>query len=690
MRTHRHRFTVAEIAVATGLITILFAALVPLTMFTVRSLKDAQTVAFLEQKMLLSKEQLKKDLATTSRSMVLMYPGPGEGPLGFSMPVLQRAPGITSLPLDGTGDIAWNKTVIYHVFENSATGYTELRRTVFQPRDNGLSAERRLEQLQTTIQEGGGSHEIHGESYKETRVLADNLAEYTIQAGLASVDAYASVNERSLFQLGTWILQPGNNDFLFRIVGKAPRAKDYNMCLDLLAVSPTGKGLEAEALLSDSVYDGGVARSRLMNHRSYWSDNRALYFDATGEDSFINIKIYNDMWLESTFVENGASTELCEVLFDSELGENILQMAGARTSWEARIQTRVVSPSASTSDYADSTVRVVVSNVDPVTGGNLAYGGSGARIRFQALPDAKMDIAEAWIMERISGFNGDTGTLHRLTFQDVAASGTGEVYNEGKSVVISGGIVESDLVDLPISSEKDYLVSLRFGAAAEIGSVAEWHDASGTIHAACLSEDINGAASSGYWGEFFSSSGAAAIEYVPAVASIYVTYPPRSSYTSAILDTKLKDPSYKTLDWAAVTPAGTAVTLRIRAGSMPDLSDGAQWSEALEVTGTSLPAEIKGLSGRYVQWQAVLTSEAPGLYTAKLKHVAVKWLGEKRGCDVAVIGDRGPAMGIFQLYVNGRSPAPATLALDFTLAAKGYAKEFYRQFSISSFPQNSF
>ena len=45
------------------------------------------------------------------------------------------------------GRIIWNKTVIYHVFDNTVSGKKELRRTVFQPRDNDMSPTDRQAQI---------------------------------------------------------------------------------------------------------------------------------------------------------------------------------------------------------------------------------------------------------------------------------------------------------------------------------------------------------------------------------------------------------------------------------------------------------------------------------------------------------------------------------------------------------------
>ena len=689
MKNTSHQMTLPEIAIAATVTALIFAALLPLTMFTVRSVDEARTAAYLEQQMLLAKERIKKDLATTSRSMVVMYPTPDEGARGVSMPVLQRPDDVSSLPLDSTGGIAWNRTVVYHVFDNPATGKQELRRTFFDPRDNSLTPEQRLDQLEATVFSGDGSHELYGESHGATRVLAEHLSSYIIDAGLANVDTYDSAAGRNLYQLGTWVLQPGTNDFLFKIVGKNFQSSGYDVNLDLLAVSSTGTALEAESLYPPILSGGGVAKTQTMADRAFWSNNRGLYFDATGADDFMTLSVYNDLWLDSTFVEGEATTNQSEVLFDPILGENVLRMAGDRTSWEARVQAQDEVPESSSAEYAGGTARVIISNVDEVTGGNLGYSGNAGRIRFRAMSGQTVDITEAWIMERTTGFSGDSTTKHRLTFKDAAAAETSGVYNDGDSIAFSGMTVESDLVSLPLSTEKDYLVSFRFGDNTTSTSVPEWKHPSGVIQTGFVVGDDIGAAGTADWCSLAGKT-IAELDHIPSLDSIYVTYPVKATYTSAILDTKLSAPPYETVNWEGAMPVGTEIRLKIRSGSAADLSGAPDWSSLPEITRAELPKSISGLAGRYVQWQAILLSEPPCLETPSLQEVAVRWLGEKRGCDVALIADRGPDKGIFELYVNGQGPSPASLRLDFTFSAERRGKTFQRSFTISSFPQNTF
>ncbi len=690
MQTPRQRLmTLIELITAVAIMSVIMAALVPLALFVIRSVDEASTIAALESDVLQVKERLKKDLLTTSRGLVIMYPSPSEGTEGFSMPVLQRPLNESSLPLDSSDGIAWNRTVIYHVFANRETGTLELRRTVFSPRDNSLTPEDRLEQLKATIAAGDGSHNIFGEAWTGTHTLCDNMTAYAISAGLANTDAYSPTRERTLFQLGTWVLQPGANDFIFRIIGKNTRSTGYDLCLDLLSTSATGKPLDAEALLPPLLAAAGTAEARDLSARSAWSNNSGLYFAAAGTQSFLKLSVYNDTWVESSFTEDGALAEGTEVAFDPGLGENILQLFGFCTSWEARIQTQDELPEASKTGFAGNTVLVLVSNVDAVTGGNLMAVGSAGKIRFSALPGQTLELAEAYVMERTSGFSGDPATVRQLTFYDAAAAGLATVWNDGKSVYFTGGIIESDLFDLPVSPNKDYLISFRFGSGTTSAAVPVWEDPlNNATHAAFVPATSGNWAGTASWDS--SPTGMTILNWIPAAHSIFVTYPAEAVYTSAILDTRQVSPAYKNLDWRAETPTGTAVKVRIRAGSDPQLSDAPAWIYAREIDASGLPASIGDLKGRYLQWQAVLTSTAPSLETPKLCDVTVRWLGEKRGCDLAVIADKGPDMGTFELEVNGKGPAPATLELNFTMATNWRGQLFERSFSIRSFPQNRF
>jgi len=95
-------------------------------------------------------------------------------------------------------------------------------------------------------------------------------------------------------------------------------------------------------------------------------------------------------------------------------------------------------------------------------------------------------------------------------------------------------------------------------------------------------------------------------------------YQPSGDFTSAVFDAG-EQVTFNTAEWVSEVPVGTLLSLQVRVGSTPT-PDGS-WSP---FTPVSLSGGLIGHTGRYVQYQVVLTTTVPGS-TPTLKDVVITY-----------------------------------------------------------------
>lgn len=85
-------------------------------------------------------------------------------------------------------------------------------------------------------------------------------------------------------------------------------------------------------------------------------------------------------------------------------------------------------------------------------------------------------------------------------------------------------------------------------------------------------------------------------------------YPSSGTLTSAIFDGSLPN-DWGTLSYDATTPAGTSVSVKVRSGNQPDLSDASAWSSCSPVSsGNDATGACVADKSRYVQYQVTLAT----------------------------------------------------------------------------------
>jgi hypothetical protein len=104
--------------------------------------------------------------------------------------------------------------------------------------------------------------------------------------------------------------------------------------------------------------------------------------------------------------------------------------------------------------------------------------------------------------------------------------------------------------------------------------------------------------------------------------------------------------------------------LKVRAGSQPDLSDASEWD--LVSASSVNPHSIGASYNRYVQFQALFTTDTAATATPKLKDVTIDWAGERQLVNVGGIFTKGPNYGMFEISVDG-DPLRSALIVDLEI-----------------------
>ena len=101
------------------------------------------------------------------------------------------------------------------------------------------------------------------------------------------------------------------------------------------------------------------------------------------------------------------------------------------------------------------------------------------------------------------------------------------------------------------------------------------------------------------------------------------TYNTSGTYISAVIDTGSGNIGYSTVDYSIVTPAGTTLTIDMRAG--PTASPDAAWTAWEDVAGIANGGDISVLgSGRYVQYRANMSTSDTSV-TPLLRDISINY-----------------------------------------------------------------
>ncbi len=640
-------FTLVEVSTATALLVGTLGLAIAGYMFSLKTINQGDVQNELDIDIQIAMENLKVDLRLSSLDKMFYYPEGGGPYAAVSFPLAYDSDGDQLMEKNEDGSIDWDETIIYHV---RPTTPHQLVKTVFKPRDNSLSDAQRQAQLNSVVKYGDGSNTYNSEN-ASSHVLFANLLEWSLNPKAGRFDAYAADLSRDRAGLGYMLMGSGNHDISFKVVGKNDKSNGYKIGIDQLFMSSSQSPREAEAQLPVKSQSGATAENRFMAVGS-WKGDHQLYFPATGNGNSFTLTLPNDQWEETNFSGTGYLAEDTRVEFDKSLSprDHIVQLRGNDITWEAEQQTGSTgtSPTNLPLTVGHTPVVVHINGSELLENGNwIEYNGRKCQLIFQASDAGKLRVESVYIAKSTSLEDTDFSMVNAKHVTFPSGSSTSRIMEPGT-------IEKTKWIDLEINSTNNYLV--KFNIRSEGGAVGESHYPMAWKNQRTAISDcaVNGVTN----------------DYIIGLKSIATRYPEKGSYTSQIFDTHLDTPQYGDITWNAALPAGTTLAFKVRTGNQPDLSDALDWGS---ISSLSYPSAISASYKRYIQFQAIMTSESDGRLTPKLKDVTIDWNGTKQLVDVGGIFTKGPDYGIFEISVDGE-PLRSALIIDLEIYEDEWTK----------------
>jgi hypothetical protein len=599
-------------------------------------------------------ERLKAELRLSSIDKVFFYPE-GAGPYtAISFPMARDDDHDGLVELDENNHIIWDQTVIYHVWQSTPH---QLRRTVFDPRDNSLTPAQRQEQLNAVVTAGSGAG-THNGANATSIVLFENLFTWQILGKGAVFDAYHPTLQRMVgVNLGSFLLSPGAHTFKFSTIGKNPSSSGHKIGLDSLVVSPSG--LEREGEAQTVVQQSGATAAPDYRAAGSWSGNYQLLFPASAVGHSLTLSMENDRWEETNFRGSGSKCENTIVVFDDTLTPKdfVARLQPPNSTWLAQDQTLDLSSSSTTSGYLRGTaVRVLVRGGSQPDGGAIQNNGPFNYAVFYAAAQAQLHIMGAHIAEAADSYSYTPDILPETSRQLYFSGGHEDVdISAGNYAVGYLGSGQS----IEIRKEKSYVVSFLV-TPTEFGhrDARAWRE----LHTATASNPAppgcyilpggtnlpSTILTEATWAGYPEMQ---AENRLYALDRINVLAPSNGTFTSQAVDTQLAAPAYQSIAWNSIKPSGTTLGLKVRTGSNADMSDAPAWGT---VSAMSSGGSISPGSRRYVQFQAVMTPGYGGWYVPSLKDVTIRWTGENRLADIGGAMTIGPDYGVWDLTIDDK------------------------------------
>lgn len=659
-RTDKRGFSLVELSASVVILFIAMGLAVGGFLYALKNTTAGDVQSELDVDVQLAMERLKRDLRLSSLDKIFYHPA-GAGPyLALSFPMARDDDGDGLFELGIDGKIIWDQTLVYHIWPSSPH---QLRVTTFDPRDNSLTDAQRQAQLESVVQYGHGRNTFNGAN-ATSDVIFENLLDWTIVPQQSRYDAYSPVLKKERASLGYTLLGPGSHTFTFKVIGKHDSSIGYKIGLDQLVVSPSYGLREAEAQLPVQSQVGAVAVAQYMGSGS-WQGNYQLLFPATAVDQSFTLSLDNDRWEETNFGGVGyvSSNTVVEFAEDLSPKDYVVRLAGMDETWQASLQSGSDYPTDTAGGQLDNAVvRVLLKGADLENGGNwLSYNGEQCWLTFQASSAGSFKVMRAYIGESASATNAS------LDFLDISDSSKFQLVRFGGSTIFdisNGAAITSDAINLQIDKTKSYVVSFRVVNDSTRDAPMQWLDnrviTEGAAPSTCVMTNAP-------LGAVFAQSlyGAGVMtNRIFGLRSVKCSYPEQGTYISQIFDTHMDAPVYGDITWNADTPGSSSLSIKVRTGDQPDLSDAADWSALTEYS--SSPQLIGAAYKRYVQFQALLESDSIGSVTPTLKDVSIEWNGPSRMVNIGAVFTKGPDYGRVEVSVDGK-PVQSALTIDLEI-----------------------
>jgi len=645
--------TLPELLVSLILATLIIGVVLSMWYFMHRSWTSERIRTRLRVNLEIAMERLKEEIRLSSVDYMSLYKAGGASDYtAITFPMATPVSGFYTT--DASGNIDWDKSVIYHIYENPPdSGTFELRRTVFASNNTVLTnTTQREAQLVSVVTTGDGSAATNSTN-ASTDIIFTNLVDLTITPKSLEFDGYSASTELSenIF-FGGIRLTPGNHAFKFLLIDQNAVSTDYGLGIDSISISPSGAMREGESLtIASSSGDTSSVITQLG-----WSGGKYLQYAANDADDFIIFTLYYDEYTDYDFANSIRDSTI--ITGSDSVAQLAQPMQGNKESWVALDEAGGTTASTAFGSLGNGvTVRNILSGIT-LGEDNINHLGNLVRIKFSD-PTNNVRIISAYVVERSSVADG-TGTAKQLYFSDAPLTiGTTEPDTYGLKIDNDGGLASatqtinagyyawSNWADFQIQDNKSYFVTLHVDngvGGAILINLTGWTGSE--VNSYWVDGD---AAAAVVWGGFTTSS-TTNNTYCVEKAEVW---PVQGTVTSAIYDTKIhaaSTPVYNYVGWTQNVPGGTSVSVEVRSGDADDLSDATAW---IAVTNGGNPAAtIDGK--RYVQFRATLQTSSPYTAFPWIDNVTIRWPGETKVCDISGYFTRQSDYGIFKLLVDDK------------------------------------
>ncbi|MDF7825193.1 hypothetical protein P4B35_14310 [Pontiellaceae bacterium B12227] len=641
---YKQGFTITEVVVSSMIFVMAVGVAMSGYIFSLKNTNSANTQSELDSDVQLAIEMLKKDMRLSSMSLVSYYPA--QPPYtAISFPIAYDVDGDGMLERDEK-KIKWNDTVIYHVRKGTPN---ELVRTVFKSRNNNLDQAERFEQLKKVVESGG-------DNGAQSRVIFENLLNWQLNPRIGQYNGYDDIHtlEEDVF-LGYALLDNGDHNITFEAIDAGAEG-GYTIGIDQIMATPSSLPQEGESLSHGS--EEGASATRVLDRQA--KGNFLLNFPAQNAGDKFTVTVHNDKWIETNF-EDPEELSHVEVKFDESLtpANLVVQLTGMEAAWNVRNQTGAPTYGTPGIEMKGTVIRQLQKGDSILGGGFIHEEGLRSRVVFRASDDQAFRIRYVYFGESAGSDSihmGYKNTPTRLNLVNYSGTETSAFS------IPAGHSVTSAWTDIEINPTNNYLVTYSVANNGSKDSPAAWRDynagtnsASSTTRLTFISETASYTAAqlakeTQNWDSLSDTEGLNTLAplYTIGLEEIQVCYSPTGSFTSQIVDTTLKPPSYERISYDADIPTGTALKFKVRTGDNPDMSDSSDWDD-IEYS-SLFSAGYK----RYVQFQATLESDDDMLQTPRLKDVMVDWAGQTRLVNIGGTFSKGPNHGVFEISVDGK------------------------------------
>lgn len=562
----------------------------------------------------------------------------------------------TTNPITGVSKVYWDKTVIYHIYDNGSE--YELRRTDFYPRDNSLSTVQRQNQIDNVVSLGTGNDASvpNYSNWQNTRtIFKGKSVSFEVVPKLRQFDGYSPTTERTenLVDFGSIILDGDYHTIKFKIIGQNANSTGHAFGLDTLKFTPPGSTREGENYTSLTHPDGssgissssGDTISNINVHNSpdgLWSADYYMNYAANAVNDYLVLRFHYDRLCTTTFLD-GISENL-NIEFSNTDGQGgasgspewLAQLEGNGTTWDSATQTKVTVPA--TLIFSDGgTENITYRNL--ILGNYTQINGMMLSIKFCAGTNYSLDIASAYIIQRGEDETDspDDGSSNMpsipITFDgcDIDSRNTGQAptpidTNPGspgyEGIQIPAGkyawsnwiqLYDASSVNFNFDKTKDYFVSIYIPdidplAGGTPKSISYWQDTSSNpeTHSYIKNGQYDGVIK-------WNGTGTAS-QSIYGIEQIDVTYMDKGMFNSLVFDTGVVDPVYSTMKWTSIINNPDA-TLQIKVRSSDDkasLESDGEWTsvpgQILTISSDTGSAALAIGTGRYVQFRAEFTA----------------------------------------------------------------------------------